>query len=131
MAWTSSKARKLGFRSMLEVKIADSLKQQMVNYEYEAKHNKVKYTQPAKTRTYNPDFVLDNGVILEVKGRFTAADRQKHKLIKEQHPELDIRLVFQRPQNPIRKGSKTTYAAWCDKHCIPWCGQQIPKEWFI
>ena len=39
-------------------------------------------------RTYTPDFVLNNGIIIETKGRFMAADRRKHIAIKKQHPKL-------------------------------------------
>jgi hypothetical protein len=73
---------------------------------------------------------LLNGVILEAKGVWTVEDRTKHLLIREQHPELDVRLVFQNANNKIRKGSKTTYAAWCDKKGIKWCNKVIPKSWF-
>ena len=45
-------------------------------------------------RTYTPDFLLPNGIIIETKGRFTPEDRRKHLLIKKQHPDLDIRFVF-------------------------------------
>ena len=51
-------------------------------------------------------------------------------LIKKQHPELDIRIVFMSGKTKIRKGSPTTYGMWCDKHNIPWAEKQIPTEWF-
>ena len=50
-------------------------------------------------------------------------------LIKKQHPELDIRIVFQNPNGKIRKGSKTTYANFCDKHEIIWASKEIPTQW--
>ena len=37
-------------------------------------------------------------------------------LLKEQHPELDIRIVFQDMKKPIYRGSKTTYAKWATDH---------------
>ena len=43
---------------------------------------------------YIPDFVLDNGIIIETKGLFTSEDRRKHIEVQKQHPELDIRFVF-------------------------------------
>jgi hypothetical protein len=50
--------------------------------------------------------------------------------VKECNPELDIRMVFQRPFNKLYKGSKSTYAMWCEKHGIPWTSfNNIPKEW--
>ena len=51
-------------------------------------------------------------------------------LIKKQHPELDIRFVFMNPNGKIRKGSKTTYANFCDKHDIIWAAKTIPQEWY-
>jgi len=68
--------------------------------------------------------------LVETKGRWVAEDRKKHLLIKKQHPELDIRIVFMSGKTKIRKGSKTTYGDWCDKHQIPWAEKQIPEAWF-
>ena len=49
--------------------------------------------------------------------------------VKAQHPELDIRFVFQR-NNTLSKQSKTTYGAWADKHGFPWCiYPDIPESW--
>lgn len=58
------------------------------------------------------------------------ADRKKHLLIKAQYPQLDIRFVFQNPNNTIRKGSKTTYADWCKKHDYQYATKLIPEAWF-
>jgi hypothetical protein len=66
---------------------------------------------------------------VESKGRFLTADRQKHLLVKEQHPHLDIRFVFQRSANPIRKSSATTYAAWCQKHGFVFADKSVPPAW--
>jgi hypothetical protein len=51
------------------------------------------------------------------------------KLVKEANPELDIRLLFQTPNNKITKASKTTYADWADKHGYMWAAKEIPAEW--
>jgi len=116
------------FRSGFEKKVASSLSGEGVSYSYES--DVIRFVQPAKKRRYTPDFFLDNGVILEVKGRLTAADRKKHEWVKEQFPELDLRFVFQYPKGKLYKGSKTTYAEWADKNNIPWCkGPNIPNEW--
>lgn len=79
--------------------------------------------------SYSPDFRLPSGIIVEAKGLFDADDRRKHLAIKRQHPGLDIRFVFQRAKSPIRKGSKTTYAAWCDRHGFKWAEGSIPMSW--
>lgn len=77
------------------------------------------YTVPLSRHWYTPDFVKGDEVY-ETKGKFTASDRKKTLLFVEQHPEVRFSLVFQNPNNPIRKGSKTTYADWCNKHNISW-----------
>jgi hypothetical protein len=67
--------------------------------------------------------------LVETKGRWVIEDRKKHLLIKKQHPELDIRIVFQNAKTKIRKGSKTTYGDYCDKHGIIWAEKNVPESW--
>ncbi len=118
----------LGFRSGLEDVTAASLRVQGVAFDYEKL--KVKFIHPARVATYTPDFLLrHNGIIVETKGRFEAADREKHLLVRMQHPDLDIRLVFSRSKTPIRKGSPTTYADWCRTHGFQFADKTIPQEW--
>ena len=121
-------ALKHGFRSGLEDKIAESLTNQGVPFEYEKLV--IGYTQPAKARKYTPDFVLlNNGIIIESKGRFITADRQKHLMIKEQLPDLDIRFVFSNSKAKLSKLSQTTYGMWCDKHGFQYADKEIPQAW--
>ena len=89
----------------------------------------IDYIKPETSHTYTIDFRLRNGILIETKGRWVLEDRKKHLLIKKQHPELDIRFVFQSAKTKIRKGSKTTYADYCDKHGILWAEKEIPKNW--
>ena len=133
LAWAKKAYKKLKdsknnkFRSGLEKQIADLLTELGISYEYES--TKVSYTIP---HNYIPDFVLPNHVVLEAKGYWDAADRRKMKAVKEQNPDLDIRMVFQSPYNKISKKSKTTYAQWCERHNIPWTTwQEIPMDWLI
>jgi hypothetical protein len=117
-----------GFRSGLEARISDDLKSKGVPFEYEKL--KIEYTVPAREAKYTPDFeLLANGIIIEAKGIFDAEDRKKHLLIKAQHPELDIRLVFSRAKAPIYKGSPTTHAGWAEHHGFKWAEKLIPQEW--
>lgn len=118
-----------GYRSGLEEQISDQLAKNNITAEYE-KHN-VQYVVPASNRKYTPDFKLPNGIFIETKGRFVLADRQKHILIKSQHPALDVRFVFQNSRGKIRKGSKTTYADWCIKHGFMYADKKIPSDWLI
>ena len=112
------------YRSGFESKLANQLKRSGVDFEYETL--KIEYR---KVSTYTPDFILPNGIIIEAKGVWTVEDRKKHLLVREQHPHLDIRLVFMNAANKIRKGSDTTYACWCDKKGITYANKIIPKTW--
>lgn len=117
---------KHGYRSGLEVKVATQLKECGVEAEYEK--FKIRY-RLEEDKTYTPDFKLPNGIIIETKGRFVASDRKKHLLVKKQHPDLDIRFVFTNSKSKINKGSKTTYADWCNQHGFLYADKEVPKEW--
>ena len=72
---------------------------------------------------------LTNGIIIETKGLFTPTDRRKHLLIKKQHPELDIRFVFENSRKKLNKRSTTTYAEWCGKYEFVYATKEIPNDW--
>jgi hypothetical protein len=116
--------RTSNYRSGFEAKLAHQLQRGGVSFQYES--IRLEYT---KTATYTPDFILPNGIIIEAKGVWTVEDRTKHLLVREQHPHLDIRLVFMNASNKIRKGSDTTYAKWCEKKNILYANKTIPKSW--
>jgi hypothetical protein len=122
-------ARKYGFKSGLEENISTQIESRGIDVQYESE--KIPYIVPASQHTYNPDFRLPNGIIVETKGRFVAADRKKHQLVKEQHPNLDIRFVFSNSKNKISKNSKTTYGMWCEKNGYKYADKEIPEEWFL
>ena len=122
-----ARARAMGYRSGLEVKIARQLDALGVNYGYET--HKIEW-EDLKYRTYTPDIILlDNGIIVETKGNFITDDRRKHLEIQRQHPHLDIRFVFSNARAKLYKGSKTTYAMWCEKNGFLWADKEIPEEW--
>lgn len=116
-----------GYRSGLEERTASFLSERGIAFAYEEKT--VHYVRPARAAKYTPDFLLPNGIIVETKGRFVTDDRQKMILIKDQHPELDIRMVFSNPKTRISKQSATTYAMWCDRHGFPYAKGDIPTDW--
>ena len=119
-------ALKHGYRSGLEVKISEYLKELDVPVVYEA--IKIEW-EDLMYRTYTPDFVLPNGIIIESKGRFTASDRRKHIAIKKQHPKLDIRFVFENGRRKLRKGAKSTYEIWCDRYGFECYDRIVPESW--
>jgi hypothetical protein len=119
-------AIKYGYRSGLEHKISMAL--DIINYEYGYESIKIEWEDLAY-RTYTPDFILNNGIIIETKGRFLTTDRRKHLCIKKQHPKLDIRFVFTNSRSKLSKGAKSTYAEWCIKHGFRYYDRIIPEDW--
>ena len=116
------------YKSGLEKKLAEDLSKLGVSAEYEPD------TFPYQVEhKYTPDFKItkpDGKVLyIEAKGYFVSSDRSKLITVKEQHPELDIRLVFSRASNTLGKRSKTTYGKWAEQHGFPWAEKSIPKEW--
>jgi len=122
----SAAAIKAGYRSGFEDELAKDLKNKKVKFTYEKE--KIKWVD-LKIRTYTPDFVLENGIIIEAKGRFVSNDRRKHKEISKQFPDLDIRFVFQNSRAKLYKGAKSSYADWCKKHGFKYADKSIPDEW--
>ena len=116
------------YRSKSEERVAGHLNDLGVAYQYEPKDGKVTY-KVERTASYLPDFVLSNGVILEVKGYLSPSDRSKYIRIKTSNPDVDIRFVFDRASNKLNKDSKTTYAEWATKHGFLWCEKIIPPNW--
>lgn len=134
------------YKSRLEKKVGDQLKLAGVATEYEGLE--LKFLVPARTAKYTTDFpcaeAIDadctggkgctcaGAVLLETKGYFYdgARDRQRLVQVKESHPNLDLRIVFQNANKPIYKRSKTTYAKWAADHGIPWAdGGVVPRKW--
>jgi hypothetical protein len=115
------------YRSGLEETVINNLTNRKVSFLYE--QYVVDYSKPPTKHKYTPDIKLDNGIFIEIKGFFKREDRRKHVLIKEQRPELDIRFIFGNSKNKIYKGSKTTYADWCEKNSFKYAEKIVPKEW--
>jgi len=132
------------FRSGLERDAAAKLTAAGVTFGYESQH--IRYTVPQREAKYLPDFSFEGcPIIIEPKGRFGGAipggkfrvstkdaavkERQKFVLLKEQHPELDIRFIFSRASTPIYKGSPTSYGKWATDHGFKWAEKVIPDAW--
>lgn len=123
----------LGFRSGLEASIAAEL-ERIPNLTWGFEKEKIVYQVPARAAKYTPDFILTTlgtgkRLVIESKGRFVTADRQKHLLLKEQHPGMDLRFVFSNAKARLSTVSKTTYGMWCEKHGFRFASKIIPLEW--
>lgn len=88
------------------------------------------------TKDYIPDFVITlkngNKIYVEAKGLGRAFDydaRSKMIAVKEQHPDLDIRIVFMADRS-ISKGSKMRPSDWATKHGFKFAINDIPTQWF-
>ena len=92
----------------------------------------LKYVVPASNHKYIIDFTLPNRIFIECKGYLRDYDeRHKYQLIKEQHPEADIRFVFANPSKPITR-TKMTHSDWADKFGFKWCSvfdKETIKNW--
>lgn len=115
------------YRSGLEKVVGGQLSTLKYAFEYESLRIPfVVY----ETKHYTPDFLLlPNGIVIEAKGRWETHDRKKHRLIKEQYPDLDIRFVFSRSKDRISKQSRTTYARFCEMQGWKYADVTIPVSW--
>ena len=117
--------RKHGFRSGLERLIAsqlDQLQDKYKNFEWGFETLPIEYYkvrsgscwhcgEELRTQhTYSCDFILNfkNGylMLIETKGWWKPEDRTKHTYIHKQHPEYDIRFVFNNPNARLNKKSE-------------------------
>ncbi|MEK9894937.1 MAG: hypothetical protein VW518_00740 [Burkholderiaceae bacterium] len=117
------------YRSGSEVKTANFLNNLKIPFEFESQY--INYTW-LEDKKYLPDFILPNGIIIEVKGRFTRQDRKKHLFIRNQYPYIDIRFVFDNPRSKLNKGGKSSYGDWCDKNEFKYCSLAelfVIEEW--
>jgi hypothetical protein len=106
-------------RSKLEQNLSKILNNAECVWEYEV--TKIPYTIPETKHTYTVDFSLINGVLLEGKGYLSShQERHKYVLLKQQHPDLDLRFVFDNP-NKLCGGTKMTHAKWAEKYGFPYC----------
>lgn len=119
------------YRNGLEKRVGEQLSNAGVSFGYEPRT--VPISVPQRKATYLPDFWANNApIIIETKGYFYngAKDRQKLILVKEQHPELDIRIVFSDANKKIYKNSPTTYGKWATDHGFKWADKGIvPASW--
>ena len=130
-----------GRRSGFELAVEAGLKAQGISYTYETySYNYFKKVTRGqchdcgskelyKEAWYTPDFFIKGGIILETKGKFTAADRAKMLAVRELHPSLDLRLVFMR-DNKISRVSNTRYSTWAEANGFLYSiGTDLPLTW--
>lgn len=106
-------------RSKLEMKFEEILKESLAEYTYETQI--IPYIVPESKHKYIVDFSTNNGILWEVKGWLSDhQERQKYILVKQQHPEVDLRFVFDNI-NKLCGGTKYTHKTWCEKNGFRYC----------
>jgi predicted nuclease of restriction endonuclease-like RecB superfamily len=107
-----------GKRSSFEVEVESSLLTKVPKRSLEYETELLEYFVP---KFYKPDFIIRSkpkDIYIEAKGFFTPSDRTKLLAVKEAHPDLDIRLLFQR-DNWLTKAHKQRYSDWARKNGFP------------
>lgn len=121
-SWNKTR-RETGYRSQFEKDLSDSFPED-VKWEYETTNIPYEVRHICK---YKPDFIFtEQCFFLEAKGYFSKEDRDKILLVLEQHPGIDIRMVFYKDDHITKS---LTYSQWCDKHNIPWSIGTMPPSW--
>lgn len=125
-------------------KAKNAFEVQIYNYCKEKFEGEVVY-EPDKFRyvqekDYTPDIRLTfpSGKVrfIETKGNgfaFDASEQRKLIDVKEQHPEVDIRICFYKDGkigNKRKDGSFKTQSQWAEDHGFLWSVGVIPESWF-
>lgn len=116
-------------RGGFEPTIMKDLERRGIVYEYEA------HALPYQIEhEYTPDFKIGD-MYIEAKGYFRQDAQRKMRKVKEQHPDLDIRFVFQKINSTVqgakrrKDGTKMTCGEWADKQGFPYAQGTIPQGW--
>lgn len=128
-------------KSNLEKTIGNKLIKRGIGFEYEKESYKWSEYIPRAycddcgsnsdcyvDRSYTPDYFLESGTIIEVKGKFTAKDRKIAAAMKEQHPNLKIAMLFSK-DNYLTKQHGKRYSDWCNSKGIEWSLNELKEEW--
>jgi hypothetical protein len=130
---TSEKPQHIGerFCSGFEGKIEEALTKAKVMHEYEAQQFCYHLPDSEIKHVYTPDFSFpESSIVFEVKGYwFKKKERNKYRLVKKQHPEIDLRFLFQKASLKLHKDSKSTYADWAKKYGFKYSDGIVPDEW--
>jgi hypothetical protein len=83
------------------------------------------------SHNYVCDFVVEQPdvggyFLVEAKGYFRPEDRPKMRAVKEQYPELDIRLIFFQ-DNKLGKNARCS--DWAEKYGFKYAIGKVPKDW--
>lgn len=112
-------------RNKFELRINRQLKRSKIPYGYEVE--RIPYVL---ARHYQPDFILTTElgkVYIECKGYLRTEDKAKLKAVKQQHPEMDLRILFYGDRTSREKDQ----IRWATKNGFRYAVHSIPKEWLL
>jgi len=112
-------AQTLGYRSIGEVRFKALCNIHKLKLSYEIKT--VSYQH--KPQKYTADFTFvrpKREIHLEYKGKLDTITRKKLLSVKRCNPDMELRLVFEKPNNFLYKGAKTRYWQWAEKNNFKW-----------
>lgn len=122
------------YRNKFEDQTARYLSDRDVEFSYET--DRLPYTVMGN---YIPDFKLrttsGNTIYVETKGNgrsFDGPSRRKLRAVQEQHPEIDLRIVFYTNGKcgPKRKdGTYMRQSDWAERYGFRYAIREIPEEW--
>ena len=115
------------YKSGLEEKFAQLAEKQKLKFTYEP----AKFPYVVQSH-YLPDFEIAKNRFVETKGFFSASNRQRMLMFKEQYPNVEILFLFGNADNKLNARSKTTYREWAEKHGFR-CSDirdPLPKAWW-
>jgi hypothetical protein len=125
----------MSYRNKFEESTARALKARGIPFSYE--ETKIDYTV---TGTYLVDFEITTKkgktIYIETKGNGRSFDhsvRKKMIAVKQQHPDLDVRIVFYSDGKigPKRKdGSCMRQSDWANKYGFTYAIKEIPESWY-
>ena len=119
----------MALKGTFEERVTKQLTADGVGFQYEP--HSLDYSVERK---YYPDLLIGD-IYIELKGFFRQDAQRKMKAVKLQHPDKDIRFVFQRASSPVhgakkrKDGTKMTCAEWADRYGFQWAEGNVPKEW--
>lgn len=134
-----SKGHKTGkYKSRLEAYTAAQLRKLKIKFKYEP--HKLHYLKRVRmgqcgeclsakvysSRTYLPDFLLDNGTYIEAKGYFTATERAKIEAVLRSNPKIKLKMLFG-ADNRIK--GEYRYSNWCKDRGIDYAIKRVKPEW--
>lgn len=116
-------ARSMGYRSIFEVRFKALCNFNNLKLDYEVKTVPYHY----KEQHYTADFSKKR-IHLECKGVLDQATRKKLVAIKRCNPTMDLRLVFERPNNKLNSKAKWRYWEWAEKRGFKWYDWKNVKD---